>query len=58
MTTEMIVNIIMFLDLILVIPMMYEVYEIVSLEIKEDFENFNYYLYSAILINFPMFFIE
>ena len=58
MTVEMIINIIMFLDFILVTPMMYEVYEIISLEIKEDFENFNYYLYPAILINFPMLFIR
>lgn len=56
--TENIITIIMILDLILVTPMMYEVYEIISLQIKDDFENFNYYLYLAILINLPMLFLE
>ena len=56
--TEIIVNLIVILDVILAIPIMYEVYEIISLEVKDDFENFNFYLYPAILINLPLLFIE
>lgn len=56
--TGIIINLIIILDVILAIPMMYEVYEIISLEVKDDFENLNFYLYPAIFINLPLLFIE